>query len=153
MVQNFEFGYFFHGIHDLLQTGIAKFGHRIALGANHMVVLFVVKRFLVLRLRFSKLVFSHQVAIQKQFDGVVQGGSTHPVIFIFHFDVQGLDIKMFLLIVDLFQDGKSLGSFSLTILFQIGRKDLFYSLLYFINFHCRKNAEKKGIYGNPLGIS
>ena len=134
MVQNFEFGYFFHGIHDLLQTGIAKFGHRIALGANHMVVLFVVKRFLVLRLRFSKLVFSHQVAIQKQFDGVVQGGSTHPVIFIFHFDVQGLDIKMFLLIVDLFQDGKSLGSFSLTILLQIGRKDLFLQSLVFHQF-------------------
>ena len=61
-MHDFEMQEFAYGILNILDSGIAKLGHFMAIGANQMVVLFVAIRFLVLRQILSELMLADQVA-------------------------------------------------------------------------------------------
>jgi hypothetical protein len=116
----------FHRILDLLQAGVTKLQHLAALRADQVVVLTVLEGLLKLGHILPELVLDHQVAVQQQFDRVVQGGPAHPVFVVFHFDVEGLHIEMAIGQVNFPQDGKPFWRFAVTIAFQIRRKNAFY---------------------------
>ena len=55
-----------------------------------------------------ELVLDHQVAVEQQLDGVIQGGPADPVLVVFHLVVERLDVEMPVGGVDLLQDGIAL---------------------------------------------
>jgi hypothetical protein len=94
MVQDIEMHQFLHRILDVLDSRIAKLNHFVTVGANEVIVLLVAVRFFVLCQILAKLVLAHQVAFDKQIQRIINRGPTHAVVFVFHVEVQGLDIKM-----------------------------------------------------------
>ena len=116
---------------DLLNARIAKFKNAFTIRADQMIVLLVFKCFFELRQIFTKLMLGNEVAIQKQFDGIVQRGPAHPVFFVFHVYIQALDIKVPAAAVNFIENGKALGSFPVFFLFQIIGKKAFYLFLDF----------------------
>lgn len=94
-IKNFFYGFFY-----LLDSGITKFFDLTRIGVDKMVVLVVKIRFFVLRLIFSKLVFSNQSTLQQKFDRIVESCPADSVIFIFHFDVKRLYIKVLFTVVN-----------------------------------------------------
>ena len=50
----------------------------------------------------------HQVAVEQQLDGVVQGGSADAVFVVFHSVIERFDVEMPVVGVDLLKDGKPL---------------------------------------------
>ncbi len=100
-----------------------------------MIVVAVKIRFFILRLVVSKLVLAHKPAFQKKFDGIVQGRPAYPVLLILHFDVERFNVKMIITVVDLLENGKTLGSLAVSFLFQVFGKDILYNcLVVFIDY-------------------
>lgn len=64
---------FFNRGFDLLQPRVTEFYHLTCIGKYDVVMLLVEVALLVKALVLTKLVFAHQVAIQQQLNGVVQG--------------------------------------------------------------------------------
>jgi hypothetical protein len=131
MIRDGKLKYFTGHFLDLLDTRIAKFKYALAIRADEMIVLFVFEGFLELGQVFTKLVFRNEVAIQKQFDGVVQGGTAHPVFFVLHVNIQALNIEVAGAAVNFIENGKTLGSFPVFFLFQIIGEQAFYPVLDF----------------------
>jgi hypothetical protein len=52
-----------------------------------MVMLAALKSFFELGHIAAKLVLYHQVALEKQLNGVVKSGSAYPIVVVFHVDV------------------------------------------------------------------
>jgi hypothetical protein len=48
----------------------------------------------------TKLMLGDQVAVEQQFDRIIQGGTAHPVFVVLHPDVKGLDVEMPVGIID-----------------------------------------------------
>ena len=88
MVVYFNIEYFFDCFFNVLDSGITKFLHLSGICEDDMVMLTIKIGLFVLGLVFAKLVFSHQSALQKEFDSVVECCPAYPVIFVFHGDVQ-----------------------------------------------------------------
>ena len=110
---------FFHQPLDGLDAGVAKLEDLIGLLANHMVVLPIAVRLFVERQVLSKLVLGYEPAIQKQVQGVVHRGSTHPIILVFHIDIERFHIEMAGIAVYFLQYGKAFGRFAQALLFQV----------------------------------
>lgn len=117
------------GLNDLLDPGIAEFNHIARFHIDQVIMLHAVVGLFKLRNIFSELVFDHQVAIQQQFDGVVQGGPTDPVIFILHEYIEGFNVKVTVPGIDLIKNSEPFGGLTVAPLFQILCKDVFYSIL------------------------
>ena len=73
--------------------------------------------FLILCLIFSKLVFSNQFTFQQEFNGIVKGRPTYPIILIFHIDIKGFYIKMIITIINFLENGVAFGCFSMPFFF------------------------------------
>jgi hypothetical protein len=71
-----------------------------------------------------ELVFAHQITSQQKFNSIVQSGTGNAVILVLHFDVQGLDIEMSLVIVDLRKYRETFRRFSVPVLLQISGKNI-----------------------------
>jgi hypothetical protein len=81
-------------------------------------VLLIRIRFLELREIFAKLVFGDQVTGKQVLNGIVNGCSRHPVLFILHVNVQRLHVEVIVDGIDFFQDRESFGSFAKSLLFK-----------------------------------
>ena len=57
-------------------------------------MLFEAKRFFVLSEIFTKLMTLHQIAMNQQFQGIINRSSTHPITLIFHVDIERFGVKM-----------------------------------------------------------
>jgi hypothetical protein len=122
---------FLNGFFDRLDARVAKLNHLARIGHDDVVVVFVKIRFLVMRLVLTKLVLADKRAIEQQFNGVVQCGAAHAIVFVFHFEIQMLNVKMFLAIVNFLKYGVAFGCFSVAFGFKIHRKNVLYDLLIF----------------------
>ena len=110
---------------DLLQTGIAVLQHLARVKINKMIVLPELVGPLVLGTVVTELVLDHQVAVEQQHDGVVQGGAAYTVLVVFHLVVKRFDVEMPIGGVDLLKDGKTLWCLAQIVLPKILREYLF----------------------------
>ncbi len=111
MVADLDVEHLLDGLFDRLDTGIAKFHYFSGIGENHMVVLSVEIGFLILRLIFAELMLSYQFTFQQQFNGIVQRGPTHPVVFILHVDIERFDVEMLFAVIDFLQEWRNVRAF------------------------------------------
>ena len=106
-----------NGPFDILDPGVAEFDYFTCVGQDHVIVLLVEEGLLVMGLILTELMPSNQSTIEQELYGVVKGGSADPVILVLHLDVQGLDVKMIIVFIDLLQNCKSFRSFPVLIVF------------------------------------
>ena len=106
---------FFNGLLDGLHTRVAKFDHFAGICVDEMVVLFGAVRFFKLRHIATKLMFAHQIAGNQKFYCVVKRGPAYSVFLILHFEVQGFDVEMTVVLVNFRKNRKALGRFSMPI--------------------------------------
>ena len=109
---------------DLLDARVAKFEDFTGVGQDDVVVLHDPVALFVLRYLFTELVLSNQVAIDQEFDGVVEGGATHAGFVRLHLSVQLVDVKMPIEIIDLMQNGKTFRRLAVPVLFEVGLKEV-----------------------------
>jgi hypothetical protein len=124
MVCNFHTQRFFHRFFDFLDAGVAELKHFARFDVNKMVVLFVLERLFELGTIGAELVFGHKVAVKQQVNRVVQCGAAHPLLIVFHLDIQRLDVKMPFGGVNFFQDRESFRRLAVPCFFQIIGKNL-----------------------------
>ena len=86
--------FFFHVFDDFFQTRISELLHFPAYFTYDMFVFPVIICTLELSDIISKLVFDYQFTLQQQIYRIVQCCTADPVIFILHEHVQGFNIKM-----------------------------------------------------------
>lgn len=79
---------------NLFNPRITEFNDIARIQVNQVIVLHALVCFLKLGDILSELMFDYQAAVKQQFDGIVQGGSAYPVIFVLHEDIKGFDIEM-----------------------------------------------------------
>ena len=84
---------------------------------------------LIMGCGLTKLMLSNQVAINEQLDGVVKRCARNPVLLVFHAQIQRLNIKMPLNLINLMQNSKTLRSFSMLVQFDVSRKNFFDAVL------------------------
>ena len=99
-----------------------------------------------MRLVLPELVAAHQAAIQQQLYSVIQRGTANTIVFVLHFYIQRLDIKMFLAVIYLLEYGIALRSFPVALVFQKFSEDVFYNILIFIIIHLPVCQNAKIIY-------
>jgi hypothetical protein len=75
------------GADNLLDPRITEFDHIARIHIDQVIMLHAVIGFLKLCDVLSELVFYHQVTIEQQFNGVIEGGPADPVVLILHEDV------------------------------------------------------------------
>lgn len=119
MVLDFNAENFFNGRFDVLNPWITEFDQFTRIGEHNVIVLLGTVRFFELGNVLSELMFAHKVTRKKKFDGIVQRRAGYAVILVFHFNVEGLDIEMPVIIVNLRQNSKALRRFPVAILLQI----------------------------------
>lgn len=129
VVEDFKTEMLGNRIFNQLNARIAEFVNLSRFNINHVIVLLVAVRLFELRHILTELMLAYQVTRQQQLNGVVQRGSTYAVVLIFHQQVQRLHIEMTFIIVHLFQNGVAFGSFSVTVFFEVSRKNLLYFFL------------------------
>lgn len=127
---------------NLLDPRIAEFHHLFTVGADKVVVLPVLVRFLELCLIFSKLMANNQVTGKQQLDGIVQCGATYPILLVFHVHVERFDIEMPCVGVNFIEYGEAFGCFTMPVLFQIIGENLLYRFFGFLVCHFRKRSPK-----------
>lgn len=88
MVVDFNIENFLDCFFNILDSRVTKLFYFSRVCEDNMIVLAVKIRFFILRLIFTKLVFSYQPRFQKKFYSIVESSSTDPIVFIFHGDVQ-----------------------------------------------------------------
>jgi hypothetical protein len=118
-----------HCFFNLMDPGIAVFIHPAAGSTDDMIVLFALMGLFELGYILPELVLDDQPAIEQQFHRIVKGSPAHPVIVVFHVDIEFLHIEMAFLGINLIEDSKPFGCLALSFSFDILRKDLFYSSL------------------------
>jgi hypothetical protein len=125
MVHDVELQQFTHLGLDIMKAGIAKFDDPMAFGTNEMVVLPETIAFFILRHVFPELVFGHQIAIDKDVQGIVYRRPTDTVVLVLHADIERFHIKMPLSAIDFFQDGKAFRRFPQFFVFEVSRQNTF----------------------------
>jgi len=99
VVVNFYTKNFFYGLLNALYPWVAKLDNLAGIGHDNVVVLLIKVRFFIMALVLAKLVTPYEAAFQQQFYRVVQRGAAYTVVFVFHFNVERLNIKMFQVVV------------------------------------------------------
>lgn len=120
---------------DLFDPGITKLDDISGVHIDEVVMLHAVVCLFELGDVLAELVLDHQVTVQQEFNGVVQGGPADAVILVLHEDVEGLDIEVPVPGIDLIQDGIPFRGFTVTFSFQILREYLFYSIFRLLMHH------------------
>lgn len=82
------------GPDNFINPRVAEFNDIARLQVNQVVVLHAVISLFELRYILTELVFHHQVAVQQQFNGVVERRPADPVVLVFHENIQGFYVKM-----------------------------------------------------------
>jgi hypothetical protein len=80
--------------------------------------------------------FDYQLAVKQDLNGIVQGCPTDTVVFIFHRDVECLNVKMTVSGIDFVQDGIPLRRLPMPVPFKVLREnilDRFFVFLYAIH--------------------
>lgn len=72
---------------NLLYTGVAEFKDTFTVYADQVVMLLVFESFFELGQVFAELVFGNQVAIQQEFNGIVERSPAYPVTLVLHMNV------------------------------------------------------------------
>jgi hypothetical protein len=129
MMQHVEVQDIFNGTLNILYAGVTELYDLVAVGANQVIVLFIAIRFLVLRQILPKLMLAHQVAFYQQIERIVNGCPTHAVVLVFHTYVQGLNVKVAVARVDLFQDRVSLGRLSQLLVLKVSRENFLHLIV------------------------
>lgn len=93
---------------NLMYPRIAELFDFSTVGTNEMVVLLAFVGFLKLCNVFIKQMFHNKIGLKQQLNGIVQSRSADSVLLIFHKNIQGLNVKMTVVRVYLFQYGKTL---------------------------------------------
>lgn len=127
MVVNGKIILLLHMPNNLFQPGIGKLLYVTAHFAHNMLVLFIVVGSFKLSHIVSKLMFDHQFTLQQQINGIVKSGPAHPVVLIFHKNIERFYIKMTGTGIYLIQDGIPFRCLPMAFLLQIRGKHLFYS--------------------------
>lgn len=136
-----------HIVADFLDAGVAEFFYFSTINTNEVVVLLVAIRPLKLRHVFAKLVLGYQIAGKQQIKGVVNRCPAHPVIAVFHLDVERLHVEMVVAAVNFLQNGKAFWRFAVTVLFEVGRKDLLYFFYNLGGWHGVALCENQQFFG------
>lgn len=116
---------------DQLQPRITKLEHMAAIHADQVVMISVSIGFFIHRMVLPELVLGDQFALHQHIQGIVNGGPADVVKIVFHLQIKLFRIKMVLPVIDLFKYGKTFWCFSLFVLFEIRRKDIFHFSKYF----------------------
>ena len=114
-----------HHILNGLNPRIAELHHFVAIGADQVIVLFEAVGLFVLRQIFAKLMLRYQVTVHQYIQRIVHRGPAHPVLLVFHADVEFIHIKMIAPGVNLLQNRKTLGCLTKAFVFQVSRQDFF----------------------------
>ncbi len=107
----------FDGFFYRLYPRIAKLYDFARIGKNYMVMLAIKVRFFILCLILPELMLSNQLTFQQKLNGIVEGGATDPIIFIFHVDVERFDIEMLITIINFLKDGVAFRCFTMSFFF------------------------------------
>ena len=94
MVGGFEIIQFAGRFYDIVDPGITELNHLSRLNIDQVVMLHAMVGFFELRDVLAELVLDHQIAVQQQFNGIVQGGPADTVVLVLHEDIQRLYIEM-----------------------------------------------------------
>lgn len=78
----------------LLYARITEFNNPACFDIYQMIMLSALVCFFKLSNIFSELVLDDKVTVEKEFNCIVKGCTADPVIFIFHKNIESLDIKM-----------------------------------------------------------
>ena len=101
---------FLDGFLDVLKPGVAILQHLSCVEVNEMVVLPELVGTFILCAVVPELVLDHQIAVEQQLDGVVQGGAADTVFVVLHLVVERLNVEMAIGGIDLLKDGKAFRS-------------------------------------------
>jgi hypothetical protein len=112
------------GFFDLFHEGIIELQYLPRIFKDEMIMLLEEAGLLELCVIGPELVLGDQSAIQKQFNGIVQGSPADPVFTVLHPDVQGFDIKVAFGRINLLQDGEPFRCFPVRVTFQVFGKYL-----------------------------
>ena len=107
------------GLLDFEKPRIAILQYLSRLKINEMVVLPELVGTLVLGAVVPELVLDHQVGVEQQLNGIVQGGAADTVFVVLHLVVQLFDVEMAIRGVDLMKDGESLRGFPKIVLVKV----------------------------------
>lgn len=88
MVRGFEIVQFTGRFYDLLNAWVTEFQYLSGIKIYQVIMLHAPVCPLKLGNVLAELVFDHQVAIQQQFNGIVQSGPADAVILILHENIQ-----------------------------------------------------------------
>lgn len=135
MVMNFNTKNFLYRFFNGLYPWVAKLDNLAGIGHYDVVMLLIKIRLFIVALVLPELVAAHQAAFQQQLYRVIQRGTAYTVVFVFHFDIERLNIKMLLAVVYFLQDCVALRGFPVAFVFKEFREDVFYNILIFIIFH------------------
>ena len=128
MVHNFEIQQLAHHCFNVLNARVAKLNDFTTIHAYNMIVLFRAVAFFVEREVFTKLMLSHEVATDQEFEGVINRRAAHAVALVFHMNIQSFGIKMVVAFVYFFEDGVAFGRFSKATFFEMRRENMRYLL-------------------------
>jgi len=121
--------------YDLLDAGVTEFQYMPGIEIDQVIMLHAPVSFFKLGNVLAELVFDHQVAIEQQFNGIVQGSPADAVIFILHENIKRFNIEVSVPRVYFIQNGVAFRSFPVAFLFQVFRKYLLYRFLCFHTTH------------------
>jgi len=128
-MRDIDIEYILHCLFYSLNSGIAKFDYLSGIGHYDMIVLLVEIGFFIMRLILSKLMLANQTGFQQKFDCIVQRSPTHAIVFVFHFDIQVLYIKMLFAVINFLKYSVAFRRFSVSMRLKIECKNIFYNFL------------------------
>ncbi len=135
MIMNFNTKNLLNGFFDTLYPWVAKLNYFAGIGHNNVVMLLIKIRFFVMALVLAKLVPAYKAALQQQLNCVIQRCTANTVVFILHFNVERLYIKMLQAVVYFLKYRITFRCFPVAFVFQKFCEDIFYNILVFIIFH------------------
>ena len=147
VIVDFDVEDLFYGLFDRLYPRVTELHNLPRISEDDVVMLSVKIRFFVLGLVFAELMLAHEFAFEQQLYGVVQGGPAHPVILVFHLDIQGFYIAVVIGIVYLLPDGVALRGLPVSVLFEEGREDTFDDVLVLVSHGTRLGCFTLQRYG------
>lgn len=149
-MHNIKVQQLFYRVLNILNSRIAKLSHLLTLHTDQVIVLTAAVRSFILGQILSELMLAYQITLNQQIERVIHRGTTHPVIFVFHVDVQRLNIKMAIQRINFFEYGVPFWRLAKLLIFKISSKDFLYlvKLLQIQrHIHCKYKPVSISMYG------
>ena len=112
---------------------IVEFSNFSRTDVNEMVMLGSSQCLFKLGYVFPELMFNYQFAVKQDLYGLVQGCPADTVIFVFHRDIECLNVKMTVAGLDFIQDGIPLRRLPMPVPFKVLRENILYRFFVFLN--------------------